>query len=433
MVTQFTSKTVRVLHLCRDRTGGAGRMARALHRTLLRQGVDSRLWTQEPGAPEPGVMGPDSAFDRIQVHMRQRLDRGPLVAYPHRTREPYSPNLVSGGGLSRIRAVGADVIHLHWLGGGYLSVGEIARLPGPVLWTLHDMWPFTGGCHYSGGCAGFERQCGRCPVLGSPWRWDLSTAQQRLKARYARRPDMEYVAISGWMRRAAQASQLLGRCRGQTIFNGVDVDQFRPRDRATARHAWGIPEASRVVLFGAVSATADRRKGYDLLQAAGRRLAARWAGPPLQIVVFGADDPKPAGSGLPGVGTRIVGPIREDESLNELYAAADVVAVPSRQEGFGLVTAEAMASGTPVVAFRQTGADDLIEHRENGWLAQSGCADALADGIQWLLTDEPRRRGCGQRARERVCAQFSLSQMASAYRARYHALQRRPGARVPPG
>ncbi|MDY0004761.1 MAG: glycosyltransferase, partial [Polyangia bacterium] len=376
---------LRILHLSQYRSqGGAAKMAFALHEALRALGVDSRFLCQEPaanpGSPDvvsevsgdPYLEGPGRTLSPGRLdHALQRLDRVPLVAYPRRTREPFSPAIIPGGLLATIRRLAPDVVHLHWIGGGFLSMGEIARLPGPLVWTLHDLWPFTGGCHYPGACQGFEGQCGSCPVLGSPWAWDLSSCGQRRKQAYASRADLHAVGISRWMVKMAERSSLLRDREVTWIPNGVDRAIFSPGDRAAARAALGIEAAARIVLFGAVSPFGERRKGGALLWEALGRLASdpEVDAPALRCLVFGGGAAAP----LPEVGPvsiETLGHVADPARLALLYRAADLVVVPSLQEGFGLVTAEALACGAKVVAFRHTGADELIAHRVTGYLAE---------------------------------------------------------------
>lgn len=414
-------RPLRVLHLSRDRSGGAARMTLLLHRGLLGQGVDSSVLTQEGGLPMAGV---STASPPWRARIQERLDRGPLVAYPRRTRAPYSPSLVPGGLPPVVARLRPDVVHLHWLGGGFLSLAELGRLPGPLVITLHDMWWFTGGCHYTAGCDRHRDRCGHCPVLGSGRLRDLSTLHQRLKVRGLGRADVTWVAISRWIEREARSSRVLGAHPGLVVPNGIDLDAFVPGDRYAARRSLGLPSDAKVVAFGAVAATSDPRKGFDLLVAALGRVRAKIPGA-LMAVVFGD-----AGRGevaLP-FDARFLGTLADPSEVAQALGAADLVVVPSRQEGFGLVTAEAMACGRPVVAFEETGAEDLIEHRRSGWLADPGSADALAQGIEWVLSDGDRAARMGRRARGRVEARFDINQVARRYREIYER-----AARMGPG
>jgi glycosyltransferase involved in cell wall biosynthesis len=316
-----------------------------------------------------------------------------------------------------VRRLGADLVHLHWVAGGFLNVGALPRLRLPMLWTLHDMWAFTGGCHYDAGCGRYRDRCGSCPTLGSRLGLDLSRWVWVRKRRAYRRLPFAVVAPSRWLAAEAKRSTLLSDARIEVVPNGLDVDRFRPIARALARDVLGLPADRHLILFGAVGATSDPRKGFKYLQQALAAMSATWREARLTAVVFGASQPSVAPQfGMPSV---YMGTLADDLSLALLYSAVDVFVAPSTQENLSNTVMEALACGTPCVAFDLGGMPDMIEHERNGWLARSLDASDLATGIRWVLENTSRHQLLSVRAREKTVQEFELRAVAHRYRSLY--------------
>ncbi len=413
---------MKVLHLnTTDIVGGAARGAYWLHRALREQGVMSRVLVKNRAGDDPDVIDAARGFgNRVLFQAGNAVNYAFLRAYRGRADQPWTPSLTWTPVLRAIEREAPDLVHLHWVGSGFFPVGALAKLSVPVVWTLRDMWPFTGGCHYALDCDRFQQRCGACPQLGSTSQHDLSRAGWRMKRRaYSGSRPFAAVAISEWLRDAAHSSSLLGGHRVEVIPNGVFTDAFTPHERATARRLWGLPTDKRVVLFGAVQSTRDTRKGFALLVEALRVLRERGGGEDVVLVVFGASRP-PVGLELP-LPARWVGHLHDDLSLALLYSAADVMITPSTQEAFGKTLVEAMACGTPVVAFATGGPLDIIVHEKTGWLARCFDPSDLAAGISFC-TASTRRQALGAAARARVERHFDIRVVARRYRALYEEL-----------
>lgn len=391
-----------------ERDGGAAVAARRLRDGLRAAGTDARLFVQTPGAPDPSTLAPRGALQRTLARARSGLDALPLRAYPAR-QAPFSVNWLPRflprwpGGTEAV----VDVVHLHWVHAGFMSLGDLAALRAPVVWTLHDMWALTGGCHYDESCGRHAQGCGRCPILRSSADEDLSSRRWRAKRHAYAGLDLTLIAPSRWLAELARASPLFAGRRVEVVPNGVDLQRFKPLDRRFARHALGLPADGRIVLFGAVQAGTDPRKGHDLLQAAMQRLAARWRGDQLVLAVFG--DGPPRRTSTFGLDTVHFGALADEISLALLYAAADVFVAPSRQDNLPNTVVEALACGTPCVAFHIGGMPDLIGHRSTGWLAPAFDTDELADGIAWTLDRSGGRwQQLAEAARRRAVERFDL-------------------------
>ena len=416
--------TRRVLTLnTNDGAGGAARAAYRLHRGLLAAGCAARLLVQDKQGDDRSVQRlAESRPGRVLAALRPWVDLWPLAAYRDREKVPWSCNVMPGSG--RLRRAAADfrpeIVHLHWVGGGFVPVSAVRGLGCPVVWTLHDMWPFTGGCHYDDGCGRYREQCGACPQLRSASPADLSHRLWRRKAAAWTGTDLTLICPSRWMAECAGNSSLFAGRRIEVIPNGLDLNRFKPLDRGYCRQLLGVPADRRLILFGAMAATDDRKKGFAYLEPALRAFAHSHQASGCELAVFGASAPeRPPDFGLP---TRYLGRLHDEMSLAVLYAAADVMLVPSTQDNLPNTVMEAMACGTPVVAFSVGGIPDMIDHEHNGYLARAFDAEHLAAGIAWVLADAGRWHTLAHRARAKVMACYDLPAITARHLALYEEL-----------
>jgi glycosyltransferase involved in cell wall biosynthesis len=421
----------RILHLSTtDIQGGAARGAYWLHRALRVAGIDSLMLVDRKYSDDDSVLAPANGGPVVR-RLRAYADALPLQRY-RRTGEAYwSVNWVPTRMGRVIDAIDPDVVHLHWSGGGFVPIQLFESFGRPVVWTLRDMWPFTGGCHYTAGCERFRTGCGRCPQLRSQSEDDLSRHVFERKRVHWRDLDLWLVPISGWLADTARQSPLFATVPIEVIPNGVDTGRFRPTDKETARRAWDLPQDRRLILFGALNATTDRRKGYDELRRAISMLAASGWADLAELVVFGADggDNREA----LGLNIRYVGHLHDDERLALLYAAADVMVAPSLQEAFGKTLIEAMACATPVVAFDSGGPRDIVEHKRTGFLARPFEPESLAAGIAWCLSGGGRAIDLGLAARARATSIYGIDRIAGLYCRLYRRITERSATEADTG
>ncbi len=366
-----------------DRAGGAGIGAYRLHQSLQRAGVESEMLVLRKVTSDPAVHRLSSRLPRWQRARRKLAERRHKRRLRVNARQPeaghWSLNQFSYPIAVAINAFDADIVHLHWLGDNYLPIGELASIKPPIVWTLRDMWAFTGGCHYAGDCLRYRESCGSCPQLraGSPHDISARIIRQKREA-WADLP-LQFVTISRWLADCAAASPLLKGRRIEVIGNPIDPGVFKPLDRTAARRAFNLPGDKRLILFGAIGGTSDRRKGFNYLRDALRGMG-RDSG--VELVVFGGDGRADLEIGLP---THQVGRLGDEVSLCLLYSACDVYVLPTLQEALGNTLIEAQASGTPAVTFAGSGASDVIQHRVNGYLARHRDRADLLAGIEWTL------------------------------------------------
>jgi glycosyltransferase involved in cell wall biosynthesis len=368
-----------VLHLSTARPeSGAGGAAFATHLSLLEQGIASRmLFLTGVENEKLGLYSlADSPVRKFKRLLNSSIERAYLL--PYRERQAlFSPGMTGQAIRNHPLVKAADILHLNWINYGFVDPAELREIGKPIVWTMHDMWAFTGGCHYAMGCRRFLSSCGACPVLGSTDEDDLSTRVQRRKLRTFPAPgDVAWVGVSSWLSREARSSTVLQGHDVATIHSGIDTRTFRPQDRRRSREALGLPLDATIVLLGAHDIHSPF-KGVQYSIDALRALSSEHV-----VVTFGH------GTLPPGtIPQRVVhaGFIRDAHRMSQLYSAADVFLATSVAEAFGKTLAEAQCCGTPVVAFGATGPSDIVEHLETGYLAADRNAADVAEGIRYCL------------------------------------------------
>jgi glycosyltransferase involved in cell wall biosynthesis len=407
---------MKVVHLSTtDIIGGASRGAYWLHRALREIGVESLMLVDRKASDDDSVVEVAGGARRILRAARARLDDLPLTRYRKTADSYWSVGWVPHRVERDVAALAPDVVHLHWINNGYVPIDALPRLGRPLVWTLRDMWAFTGGCHYTAGCERYRSGCGACPQLNSDRTVDLSTRVFEAKTRRWQELDLFLVPISRWLAERARSSPLFAETPMEVIPNGVDIARFSPRDRAQAKERFGVKPENPLIVFGAVNPTADARKGFEPFREAVARLGGDGWSSRAEVIVFGAEGPPP--SDAPPM--RFIGRLDNDDTLATLYSAADVTVAPSKQEAFGKTLIESFACATPVVAFRSGGPVDIVDHRHNGFLAEPFDSGALAEGIAWCLEAPERASQLGRHGRAKAETAYDIHVVAARYRDLY--------------
>jgi glycosyltransferase involved in cell wall biosynthesis len=403
-----------------DLNGGASRAAYRLHQGLISIGINSQMLVQSQEGRDSTVISPQNQIGKEFSKLRPRFGRLPLKLYPNRKTSEYSASWLPDGIAAKVEKLAPDVINLHFICESYLQIQTIAKFKQPLVWTLQDMWAFTGGCHYNQDCDRYINSCGTCPQLGSNRHWDLSRWQWHSKAKHWKNLDFTIITPSIWLAKAAQSSSLFRSMRVEVIPCGLDTSKYKPINRQIARKQLNLPQDKHLVLFGAVNGTSNYRKGFHLLLPALQSLSKSGWSDRLELVIFGSSQPlNPPEFGFKSC---YLGKFNDDVSLALLYAAVDVFIAPSIQDNLPNTVMEALACGTPCVAFNIGGMPDMIEHQRNGYLAQPFEIEDLAQGIAWILEDKERHQKICDRAREKVEKEFPLELQARRYTSLYTSL-----------
>lgn len=380
-----------------DDKGGAGKAAYRLFRQFEKDGHEVCMFVYQKTTSDPAVVEIRPLLRRLLLYVTTKyLNR------LYKPREMFSYMLVRNRSLVRaVNQFKPDVVHIHWTGKHVMGPGDIARMAAPVFWSLHDMNPFTGGCHYSGSCEGFKTACGNCPVLQSKHEHDFSSTQVKIKLKAFGSKTVTFIGSSRWMTEQASGSTIGKRHVCVNLPTFADLSVFKPAE---------IPknEARTRLLFTAASGTTEYRKGFDLFI-----LSLRFLDPDRFTLKVVGNTLHPA-LATTGFQTEMLKPADDDTVLASYYQQADMVVVPSREENFSNVIIEALACGLPVVAFRTGGNADLIIHRHNGFLADKMDGPSLAEGIQWIAGNLDRYH-LSDNARKSMENRFSPEKISKQY------------------
>jgi len=322
-----------------------------------------------------------------------------------------SPAYFGSLSADEINSFPSDIVNLHWVTNGFLSIEQIGRIRKPIVWSLYDMWPFAGTEHYPPDLTGARWQSGYTtanrPAVEhgidlDRWTW--------VRKQRTWRP-AHVVSASTWLAGAAQSSALMRTWPITRIPHLIDNQVFTPTDKQDARRYLRMPDTGPMVLFLSSAGIGDSRKGFDLLQQA---MAIRASAiPHLTLTVVG---PKPPTlPHIEGVKLQWHGSVGNDEELRMLYCAADVVVTPSRQDNLPLTAMEAQTCGRSVVAFAVGGLPDIIHHEVTGYLAQPFDTADLAQGIQRALEDSQTANVWGTAARENAITSWTPQIVSQGY------------------
>jgi glycosyltransferase involved in cell wall biosynthesis len=410
-----------------DAGGGAPAACMRLLKALQLKQIDVKLQVQEKKTGEPLV---DSVGDTLMGRLKAKFnffyERLPFIWFRAKDKSVRFAFSTANAGTDishQPDILNADILHLHWTNSGYLSTKNLQQLfetGKPVVWTLHDMWAFTGGCHYAGDCNHFIDRCGNCWMLRKPYEEDLSfKGHVRKSELYSATENIVFVTCSHWLANVARNSSLLQNFRIETIPNPIDTSIFSAKDKTTARAKWNINQQSKIILFGAANIM-DRRKGISYLVDALNIFKNNYTrSDNIEIVIFGKN--KAFDVSLFPFKVYEAGIINSQDDLAELYSFADVFVSPAIEDNLPNTIMEALACATPVVAFNTGGIPDMVEHLQNGFLAEFKSAADFAAGIHYVLNPD-HTENLSINARNKVLNTFTNEKVAEQYMAVYKSI-----------
>ena len=397
-----------------ERTGGAAVAANRLMMALNNNGVKAKMLVRDKesdsltvvGLPKSPMLNWHFLWERLVIFFHCRFSRKHL----------FEIDLANtGSDITKLREFQeADVIHLHWINQGMLSLSGIRKIlksGKPVVWTMHDIWPATAICHLTLNCRNFTTHCHNCRLLpGKGSSSDLSTSVWRKKEKMLEDSSIYFVTCSHWLEQEAKASALL---RGQKIVsipNPIDTHIYRSGDKQTARKNLGLPEDKRLILFVSQRVT-NKNKGMDYLIDACRQLED------YELVILGGHAEEVVDQ-LP-LKAHPLGYVNDERRIVEIYQAVDVFVLPSLSENLPNTIMEAMACGVPCVGFKVGGIPEEIDHKRNGYVAEYRDSDDLARGIRWILSEADYDQ-LSQEAVRKVAHSYSQQSVAISYLDVYH-------------
>ena len=399
-----------------ERIGGAAIAANRLMEALRNNGIKTKMLVRDKQTDEVSVVSLKKSWRKIFQFAWERTVI--WAANGFKRRNLFAVDIANTGtditSIPEFRQ--ADVIHLHWINQGMLSLNDIQKIfesGKPIVWTMHDMWPFTGICHHAGTCEKFVEQCHHCELLLKPHRKDLSYLVYRKKAKVFSKTHITFVACSHWLEDLAKRSALTQGHTVVSIPNAININLFKPRPKKFAREKLHLPQDKKLLLFGSVKVT-DKKKGIDYLIEACKLIAQQYPelSKQLGVVLLGGHTEQFVSLfPFPIYNMKYVS---NEKELVDIYNAVDLYVTPSLQENLPNTIVEAMACGIPCVGFQIGGIPQMIDHLHNGYVARYKSADDLANGIHWALTegDYPT---LSQEAHRKAESTYSQSIVANQY------------------
>ena len=408
-----------ILHInYSDLEGGASRAAYRIHRSLVEnqdlENIISEMRVVNKLSDDNSVFTIKTKINpKLRYKIVSLLNKIWMLNFKTINKSIHSPAIIKtrfGKNLKSNSSYNKKnlIVHLHWLG-NLMSIEEIGNLQKPIVWTLHDQWPFCGAEHYTfpDQDSDFERFISGYLISNRP-SYEKGLDINRLtweRKKKSWNNLMNIVCPSNWMANCARKSELMKNWRIKVIPNPIDTGFWKPINKSKCRKELNLPLKKIIIIFGAIGGLKDIRKGADLLKNALiilKKDFMKESAKDIQLIVFGqSSSHKKLDYGFP---INFFGIINDDNKLRKLYSAADLVVVPSRKECFGQVATEAHACGTPVAAFNSTGLSEIIEHKVTGHFANPFDPYSLAYSINWIIENKSRLKLLGKSARKRSIA-----------------------------
>lgn len=392
-----------------DSYGGADRAGFRIHMALMKEGIDSIMFVNQSGSKDPSIHIPGGKVSRLMKELRPKLGRFVDKFYDDKESEKSSPGIFSSSWPRFLNQTDVDIVHLHWPHNEMMSVADISRINKPLVWTLHDMWAFSGAEHYTTSeryKEGYTKTNRPAHETGL----DINRLNWRRKMRLWKK-SITVVGSSQWMADCASSSVLMRDWPVYAVKSAIDLDFWKPVNKSNARSLFGLPSDKPIILFGSIGGVEKTRKGFDLLKETLVKL--KNSNFSLNIAVVGQQEPSE--SMELGYDPFFMGHQYDDISMKILYNASDAVIIPSRQDNLPNMGIEALACGVPVVAFDTCGLPDIVEHKSNGWLAKPFDTTDLAEGIKWVVGDRDRSETLSKDSREYAINNFSEQNTAKSY------------------
>lgn len=382
-----------------DERGGASIAAMRLHQSLSKEDIENQFLVQFKLSKNQAVLSETNFFLIFLNKILSKLDAliGRIL---FKDVNNFSAAFFSSINIvNKINKLNPDIVHLHWTCNGMLSIEDIPKIQAPILWTMHDNWVFSGGCHNMSLCKDHQKQTNKCGKY-------INYIHKRKMKAFRKKTDIYFLSLSSWLHDLAVKSTLIGHRKNYHLPNPIDTKIYLPIQQSIARKNFNLQNDKKIILFGALNASSDKNKGLHLLF----DVISKFKDDEIEIVIFGNNEPL----AYQNFKFHNFGKIDNDQTLNLLLNAGNVLVVPSLQENFSNLILEGLAASIPVAAFDVGGNKDLILHKENGYLAQPFNSDDLKRGIDWILNHESPKV-LKENARDSVLLRFDSKKVARDY------------------
>jgi len=365
---------IKILHIIGGpKTNGAYKGAYILHRALLNLNIDSKILNDTPTKNNPKKVNyidenitfiNKSFFKKLMNKVFVYIEKILKSIYLHSPRSTFTLGYF-GFDITKLNEYkNADIIHIHWLNQGFIKIKSLSKIDKPVVWTMRDMWPFTGGSHYTMDFEKYENS-------------SLSKSIQNFKKKNYKK-NFQFIAISNWLRKKAEKSNALKDYNIKTIYNNIDLKDFDIISQDVARSILEISTKKQIILYGAQNPQ-SKRKGWEIFVETLKKLDNS----KYFLLIFGSFWSSKILDKI-GIEYKNLGFINDNKMLNTIYSSADLFIASSIQEAFGKTWVESMACETPVVCFNNTSISEIVDHKINGYVVDGVDSDKLKEGIDWL-------------------------------------------------
>lgn len=400
-----------------EKTGGAAIAARRLMEALKNNGLQTQMLVRDKQTQATNVVEIKKSWLNVWRFIWERII---IWKANHFKKHNLFDVDIANTGIditSLPEFKNADIIHLHWINQGMLSLNCLKKIIAsgkPIVWTMHDMWCFTGICHYANDCQRYQSECGNCPKLyGKSHSKDIAWHVFRKKRQIIGNSNILFVACSRWLEGLAKQSRILEGKFVTNIPNAINTNLFHPHDKQESRKRLKLPLDRKLILFGSMKIT-DKRKGVDYLIEACRILEKEYNefSEQIGIVIVGSKAENTAE--LFPFPYYNMDYVTDEKRLVDIYNAVDLYVTPSLQDNLPNTIVEAMACGTPCVGFNIGGIPQMIDHLHNGYVAEYQSASDLANGIHWTLSEHNYAELCEAAFRKAISC-YSEENVARQY------------------
>ena len=378
---------MKIIHIVSgDKNSGAFKGAYLLHKGLINQGINSIILNNSSIDQLRDLKNVNTTNNKFYklffFKILQVIDKFPKLFFFARRKTTFSSNFVKNFFINKEDFSQFDIVHLHWINKSMLNLNQIIEINKPIVWTFRDMWPFTGGCHYTLECKKYVSKCGNCPQLRSKLSYDLSTILFNYKKDFFKKKEIYLCSVSKWLSEKARKSSILQDKKIFNMHNHVDINSFYPSNKILLKKKYKISN-KKIIIFGSENVSAEY-KGFDLFLKSLKYLNKK----KILILIFGKlwnfEDIKKTGFDY-----RYLGYL-DKKTLKDIYAMGDVFAIPSVQDAFPKTFAEAMLCECPVVAFKKTSISEINLHKKSGYNANYKNPKDFAKGINYVFKNSKK-------------------------------------------
>lgn len=382
-----------VVHLVGgEENSGAFKGASLLNNDLKNYGINSEIIHEK-----------DTNFlNFVGKKFRQNFEKSPKLLFPNRDSSTFSSSIIGFNFFNDKRYINADIVNLHWINNGFFNISYLKKISKPIVWTLRDMWAFTGGCHYTLGCEKFLNSCNKCPHLKSFLNYDLSSFNQNRKKKYFKSKNINFVVNSTWMEKMAKKSSLLKNETIHTFFPSFDLKNYFSDIDYKFKSNLNISNNKKIILYGAQNIEA-KYKGFEYFLK-----SLDYLNKSEYLIIFFGHFWNEDLIKKKKIEYLKLGFLNDKKVLRKIYSMADVFVASSLQEGFPKTVAESLLCNTPVVFFNNTSIEDVCKSKKiGGYGADYLDSKDLAEGIKWILENPNYSKNLAQKGAKEIISKFN--------------------------